>query len=268
LRELRNGLGLTVEEVAEQLMCSATKISRLETGSRRASLRDVRDLLLLYRVSSQVQADELMALARAARQPGWWMQYEEPVFSPLLGLEQEAVAITSYSMYHVPALLQSEDYARAIIKGIERQIQPAALDQRVAARLHRQLLLDRETPLRYRALLDESVLRRQVGGPAVMRAQLAKLLMLIENEKATVQVIRFDAGAHASIDSNFDLLEFGEKSQQRPVVYVEGLFTNRYQERPVEIERYREALEYLRDAALSPRDTVPLIAGARDAMRT
>ncbi|MGO8887003.1 MAG: helix-turn-helix domain-containing protein [Streptosporangiaceae bacterium] len=263
LRELRNGLGLTVDDVAERLLCSATKISRLETGTRRASLRDVRDLCGIYGVTDQADADELMDLARQAREPGWWSKYDEPVLSPLLGLEQEAIAITSYSMYYVPALIQTSEYARAIIKGIERKIAPAALDQRVEARLRRQNLLEQETPPRFRALLDEAVLRRQVGGPAVMQEQLDKILKSATAEQVTVQVVPFDAGAHASTDSNFVFLEFGENSPQRAVVFVEGLFSNRYQERPIEIERYREALEYLRDAALSPRDSTSLITEIR-----
>jgi transcriptional regulator with XRE-family HTH domain len=264
LRELRNGLGLTVEDVGEQLLCSATKISRLETGARRASLRDVRDLCRIYQVADQPEADLLMELARQARQAGWWTQYDEPVLSPLLGLEQEAVAITSFSMYHVPALLQSGDYARAIIKAIERRIDPGILDQRAEARLRRQRLLEQEIPPRFRAVLDEAVLHRQVGGAGIMHAQLDKILARSRDEKATVQVIPWDAGAHASSDSNFDFLEFGENSRQTPVVFVEGLFSNRYLERPVEIERYREAIEYLRDAALSPRDSISLIEKIRD----
>jgi Domain of unknown function (DUF5753) len=216
-------------------------------------------------VTDQAQVDELMDLARQARQAGWWTEYEEPVFSPFLGLEQEASAITSFSMYYVPALLQSSDYARSIIKGIERKITPDALNQRVEARLHRQRLLEQETPPQYRVLLDEAVLHRQVGGSAIMRTQLDSMLAAIRGEKVTLQVIPFDAGAHASTDSNFDFLEFGEDSHQRPVVYIEGLFSNRYLERPVEVERYREALEYLRDAALSPRDSISLINKIRSA---
>jgi transcriptional regulator with XRE-family HTH domain len=268
LREFRNALGMTVEDVAERLLCSATKISRLETGTRRASLRDVRDLCGIYGITDQAEADSLMKLASQAREPGWWTKYDEPILSPLLGLEQEAVVITSYSMYYVPALLQTGDYARAIIRGIERKIEPHVLDQRVDARLRRQELLEQETPPRYRALLDEAVLRRQVGGPAVMQAQLDKLLKSAADGKAAVQVIPFDAGAHASTDSNFDFLEFGEGSRQRPVVFVEGLFHNRYQERPMEIERYREAVEYLRDAALSPRDSTSLITQIRSTSST
>jgi transcriptional regulator with XRE-family HTH domain len=262
LNELRTGLGMTLEEVGERLMCSATKISRIETASRRASLRDVRDLCGVYAVPEEATA-ELMALARQAREAGWWTQYDDPVLSPLLGLEQEAAAITSFSMYYVPALLQTEDYARAIIRGIEPKMDPAVLDQRVAARAHRQGLLTRSRPPRFRALLDESVLHRQVGGRAVMQAQLDVILAAARDEKAIVQVIGWDVGAHASADSNFDLLEFDPDSRQTPVVFVEGLFSNRYQERPNEIARYREAIEYLRDAALSPRDSISLITEIR-----
>jgi transcriptional regulator with XRE-family HTH domain len=263
LRESRVALGLTVEEVGERLLCSATKISRLETGARRASLRDVRDLCQIYGVTDQAEADGLMALARQAREPGWWTRYDDLRLDPYIGLEQEAVAVTSFSMYYVPPLLQTSDYARAIIKGIARKIDPKILDQRVEARLHRQRLLERETPPRYRALFDEAVLHRQVGGSAVMRAQLDKILKFATDEIANVQVVPFDVGAHAAADSNFDLLEFGEDSLQGPVVYVEGLLSHLYQERPAEIARYREAIEYLRDSALNARDSMALIAQIR-----
>jgi Domain of unknown function (DUF5753) len=248
-------------------MCSATKISRLETGARRANPRDVRDLSRLYGITDQAQADELMELVRQAHEIAWWTEYED-VFSPLLGLEQAAATITSYSMFHVPALLQTAGYARAMIRGIERRTQPDVLDQRVEARLRRQQLLERARPPRFLALIDEAVLYRQVGSPAVMQAQLDKALACVRDEKATVQVIPFHAKTHASTDSNFDFLEFGDESDKRPVVFVEGLVSNRYYERPVEIARYREALEYLRDEALSPRDSTALITRVRGGMRT
>jgi transcriptional regulator with XRE-family HTH domain len=254
---------MTVEEVGERLMCSATKISRLETGARSANPRDVRDLCQLYGVAGPAQADELMELARRAREPAWWSRYDDDTFSPLLGLEQEASAITSYCMYYVPALLQTSDYARAIIKGIVPKIRRNALNQRVEARMRRQQLLDSQPPFRFRALIDQAVLLRQVGGPAVMKAQLEKMLGDIGDGKATVQVIPFEVGAYASADSNFDFLEIGDESHQRPVVFVEGLYSNRYYERPDEIARYREALENLRDAALSPRDSASLITEVR-----
>jgi transcriptional regulator with XRE-family HTH domain len=263
LRDLRIGRGLTVDQVAGQLECSATKISRLETAARRAIPRDVRDLCQIYGVTDQAEVAELMELARQGRQPGWWTQYSDLRLSPLIGLEQEAVAITSYSMYYVPALLQTADYARAIIRGIARRMDPRIIDERVEARIRRQQLLEKETRPSYRALLDEAVLHRLVGGSAVMPSQLDKILKHLDDETAAIQVIPFSIGAHAGADSNFDFLEFEESSLQGPVVYVEGLFTNNYQERPAEIRRYRESIDLLRDAALGIRDTAMLISQIR-----
>src|SRR5215469_11982069 len=137
MRGLRNEHNMTVEEVAERLLCSATKISRVETGARRPSLRDVRDLCALYDVGPEESA-ELMELAREARRQGWWTHYDDLKISQLIGLEQEATAITCFGMYFVPGLLQTEDYASAIIKGILPKINPDILRQRVEARIRRQ----------------------------------------------------------------------------------------------------------------------------------
>ena len=256
LRQLRNGKSLTVEEVGDNLLCSATKISRIETGQRRPSLRDVRDLCRLYGVSEPDTAD-LMELARMAREPGWWSRYSDLKLDPYIGLEQEATSITCFSMYYVPALLQTEAYAHEIIRTIAPKMEPGIHKQRVEARLLRQELLEQDNRPRYRAILDEAVLRRRVGGDPVMAGQLGKILKLEREGKATVQVIPFEVGAHAAQDSNFVLLEFQESS---PVVFVELLSTNLYQERDSDLDRYREAVEYLRDSALTPRDSIALIA--------
>ena len=262
LRELRNAQGLTVEEVAASLLCSPSKISRAETGARKPSLRDVRDLCGLYKVGPQETA-QMMELARQARQPSWWTQYKDISIPHLIGLEQEATAITCFCMYFVPALLQTEDYAAAMIKGIAPRIDLDILRQRVDARMRRQELLQQPRPPRYRALLDEATLRRQVGGAAVMKAQLDKILQLAEEGKATVQVIPYGVGAYSAVDSNFNLLEFGD-SPLPGVVYVEGLETQLYLEKSSELERYAESIEELRDAALTPRDTTKFIAKIRD----
>jgi transcriptional regulator with XRE-family HTH domain len=258
LRRLRTEMGLTVEDVGEKLLCSATKISRMETGARRPSLRDVRDLCGIYGVDERTSA-ELMDLARKAREQGWWNQYDDLKLDPYIGLEQEATSITSYTMYYIPALLQTEDYARAIIKGIAPKIDPKIHQQRVEARLRRQQLLAQDKPPRYRVLLDEAVLLRRVGGSAIMAAQLDKVLELEMDGKATVQVIPFDVGAHAAQDSNFVLFDFDDPDLSS-VVFVEGLINHQYQERKADLDRYREAIESLRDSALSPRDSVLRIA--------
>ncbi|MGD0926249.1 MAG: helix-turn-helix transcriptional regulator [Streptosporangiaceae bacterium] len=262
LRELRNARDLTVEEVAGRLLCSATKISRAETGARRPTLRDVRDLCGIYEVDEDTTA-ELMELARQAREPGWWTRYDDLKITPFIGMEQEATAITCFGMYFVPALMQTEDYAREMIKGIAPKIEPDVVAQRVEARMVRQRLLEQARPVRYRAILDEAVLHRQVGGPAVMKAQLEKMLRLIQEERATVQVIPYEVGAYAAVDSNFDYLEFSGSSLPG-LVFVESLVSHLYHQRPAEIKRYSEALDYLRDTALSPRNSARRIEEIRD----
>lgn len=263
LRELRNQHGLTVEDVADKLLCSATKISRLETGARRPSFRDVRDLCELYGLDEPTSA-EFMTLAREARQQGWWTQYEDLKMDPYLGLEAAAVAITSYTMYYIPALLQTEEYTREIIRTIAPKMDPHILVERVEARMRRQQRLEEDDPPRYRVLLDEAVLHRAVGGPMVMASQLDKVLQAERRGKVTVQVVSFDFGAHAAQDSNFILFEFAENTNanttQSPVVSVEGLTGMQYLEKSADIVRYREAIEYLRDSALSPRDSIALVA--------
>lgn len=262
LREFRTAKGLTVEDVANELLCSPTKVSRAETGARRATLRDVRDLCKIYGVDAETSA-ELMKLAREARQPGWWTKYDDLKIATYIGMEQAATAITSFGMYYVPALLQTEDYARAIIKGIAPKIEEDILGQRVEARMMRQKLLQAPKPPKYRTLVDEAVLHRQVGGPAVMKAQLDKILSLMREEKTAVQVIPYEVGAYGAIDSNFVYLEFSG-TMLPDLVYVEGLVNQLYLERPDELERYREALDYLRDEALNPRDSAKKIEEIRD----
>jgi transcriptional regulator with XRE-family HTH domain len=262
LREFRTAKGLTVEDVANELLCSPTKVSRAETGARRATLRDVRDLCQIYGLDSETSA-ELMELAREARQPGWWTKYDDLKIAPYIGMEQAATAITYFGMYFVPALLQTEDYARAIIKGIAPKIDEGILAQRVEARMLRQNLLVQLKPPRYRALLDEAALHRQVGGPAVMRAQLDKILSLVREERAAVQVIPYEVGAYGASDSNFVYLEFAG-TKLPDLVFIEGLVSQLYLERPDELGRYREALDYLRDEALNLRDSAKKIEEIRD----
>jgi transcriptional regulator with XRE-family HTH domain len=255
LRELRLEHGLTVEEVADRLLCSATKISRLETGTRRPSLRDIRDLCTLFSVDEPT-AEEFMNLARGVREQEWWTQYEDLKLDPYLGLEQVASAITSYTMYYIPALLQIEEYTRVIIKTIAPKMDPKILQQRVEVRMLRQRRLEETDRPRYRVLLDEAVLYRSIGGPALMAAQLDKILEAEHQHKVTAQIVPFDLGAHAAQDSNFILFDFDEKSGLSPVVFVEALTGNHYHEKDADIGRYREAVEYLRDTALSPGDSV------------
>ena len=253
-------------------MCSATKISRLETGTRRPSLRDVKDLCLLYEVDKST-ADEFMTIAREARKPEWWTQFEDLNLDPYLGLEEVASAITSYTMYYIPALLQIEKYTRVIIETIAPRMDPKILQQRVEVRMRRQKRLEEADKPRYRVFLDEAVLYRSIGGPAIMADQLDRVLEVERQNKVTFQIVPFDLGAHAAQDSNFILFEFDnksslspfdEKSSLSPVVFVEALTGNHYLGKDADIERYSEAVEYLRDTSLSPRDSVRRLAEIKE----
>ena len=266
LRGLRNEHGMTVEEVAAKLLCSTTKISRLETAARRPSLRDVRDLCVLYEVDESI-SHELMSLAREAREPGWWTQYDDLNLDPLIGLEQEAVAITCYSINYIPGLLQTQDYAQGIIKTVAPKMDPQIVQQRTEARLRRQQLLEEDDRPRYHVVLDEAVIHRAVGGPALMAAQLDKILETVRSDKAIVQIISFAAGAYAAADGYFVLLEFEEDSNLWPIVFIEGLAGNQYLQHRGDIARYRETIEYLRGRALNPSDSTALMIKMRKRLR-
>lgn len=200
--------------VAKEFLCSPTKISPAETGVRRATLRDVKDLCRIYDVDSETWA-ELLELAKDAYQPGWWAKYDDLKIAPLIGMEQSASAITSFGMYFFPALLQSEDYARAIIKGIAPLIEENILDGRVAARMERQQkLFEGQRAPKHRVILDEAVLCRHIGGMTVMRAQLDQVLSLMRDNKTTVRVLPYTADAYGANDSNFTYLEFAGTSSR------------------------------------------------------
>jgi transcriptional regulator with XRE-family HTH domain len=256
LRNLRIEAGLTVDEVAKALLCSPAKISRLETAKRPANLRDVRDLCALYGVAEPVPT-RLMTLAREAKQQGWWHRYEDLSIGPLIGLEIEATRITSYESCVIPWMFQTKEYARTVIKGILPRISGHVLDERVSARLKRQEILTRESPPTFWSLVDESALRRRVGGNQVMYEQLGKMAELASMvPNVTLQVVPFGLGAHPGLDNTFTLLEF----QALPsVVYVENLAGTLYVERPSDVERYEEALQHLRAGALDAESSLGLI---------
>jgi transcriptional regulator with XRE-family HTH domain len=253
---MRQDAQLTIEDVAERLLCSQTKVSRMETGERTATLRDIRDLLQIYEITSPVVKEELNTLAREARQRGWWQNYDDlGEVTRLIDLQTEAISITEYQSSIVPGLLQTEDYAKAVIRGVSPRMAQDVLEERTTARMARQQMLKADHPPRLWFLLDEPVLHHQVGGPSVLAGQLEKLLDAAASPGITVQVIRYDAGSHPGLSSSsFTFLEFkGENAS--PVVYIEGLAGELYLERESDIDRCREAIEYLRAVALSPRES-------------
>jgi transcriptional regulator with XRE-family HTH domain len=258
LRQLRTERGLNIDDVTERAMFSATKLSRLETGRVGASPRDIRDLCIVYGITDAAERERLMGLAREGKQRAWWQQYDLP-YASYVGLEAEAVSIRDYNPDILPGLLQVEGYARAIFDSGDPPLEPAAIEQRIEARIRRQTLLTRDDAPVYHCIVDEGALRRPVGGPAVMRAQLARIIEIASLPKFTFQLIPFAVGAHPGLDSNFVVLEFG-KSMVNDVVYVEGAIGNIYLESVTDLQRYQRIFARLQSIALNPEGSVAMVA--------
>jgi len=261
LRARRLELGLTVEQVADQLLCSPSKVSRMETGQRGATQRDVRDLCAFYGITDDDERARLMLLAIEGKQQGWWQPYGLP-YAPFVGLEQEAVSMNVYNSAVVPGLLQTGDYARAVHEAVLPELDAGVIEQRVEERSTRQQLLDRTDPPLIEIVMDEAVLRRPMGGPAVMREQLDRVIAIAAHPNVSIQVLPFKLGAHPALESNFIILRFGGKAPN--IVYVEGLIPPVYYRRAKEVQRYQQVFERLRDIGAGPQDTADLIAKVRD----
>jgi transcriptional regulator with XRE-family HTH domain len=261
LRTMRLDHGLTVEQVAERLLCSPSKVSRMETGQRAATQRDVRDLCELYQVTDPAERDRLMELAREAKQVGWWQGYALP-YTTYVGLEQEASSLRIFQSAVAPGLLQVADYTRAIHQVGIPPFDSALIEQRVAERGTRQQIFDRAYPPQVDVILDESVLHRPIGGSLVMSAQLGRIIEIAKRPSVTIQVLPYSVGAHPALESDFVLLDFGDRA--RRVVYVEGLVGQIYVERDQDVGRYDQVFDHLRAMASTPRDSVKLITEIRE----
>lgn len=257
LRALRNQNGLTVEQAADRLLCSPSKVSRMETGHGAAAPRDIRDLCNLYGVIDQAERDRLMSLARDGKQTGWWQSYDLE-FSNYVGLEADATELQYYQSTIVPGLLQTADYAQAMLEVNVPRFPPERIDELLEVKMKRQLILEGDRPLRLWAILDEAALHRVVGGSAVMAAQLDRLIEVTSNPNITIQVIPYEAGAHPAMDSTFNILGFA--GSVPGLVYVEGLVGWLYLDRQDEIERYRKVFEHLSAQALDSQASMKLIA--------
>ena len=256
LRQLRTQRGLSIEDVTQRALFSVTKLSRLETGRVGASPRDIRDLCIVYEITDAAERERLTALAREGKQRAWWQPYDLP-YAPYVGLEAEAASISHYGSGVLPGLLQTEDYARAVIMAGDPPLDPAALAQRTEARIKRQALLARAESPPYHCIVDEAALHRQVGGPAVMRAQLLRIAETATG-RVTFQVIPFQAGAHPALDSNFVILTFSQQ-MVNDVVYVEGAIGNFYLESAAELERYTRIFTRLQSIALDPEGSAAMV---------
>jgi len=257
LRRRREAAGVTIDAVAETLECSASKVSRIETGHTTATPRDVRDMLAIYGVLGQ-ESEELVQIAREARQKGWWHPYSTVLTGAYVGFEAAASSVRAYEQQVVPGLLQTADYAKAMIRAARPDITADEVDRRVHVRLGRQSLLTQDDQIDLWVVLDEAVLSRPVGGDAVMRAQLRRLVEAADLSNVTVQVLPFEAGAHAGMDGTFAILDFPEPGDP-DVVYAENATGGLFLEKTDELRKYVFIFDHIRAAALRPEESVAVI---------
>ena len=267
LARLREDRGMTIREAATALEWDPSKLSRVEGLQRGMIVRDVRRLLDLYQVTDQAQREALFELARQAKQRGWWQAYADVMpseYANLIGLEAEAAEIRTYQPELIHGLLQTEDYARAVIRSGRPGDTATEVDRRVEIRMTRQQILDRQDPPRLRVVLNEAAVRRLVGGPDVMRAQLAALTADRDRSNVSVQVLPFTAGEHPAMASGpFVLLEFSQAADPG-VVTAENLTGSLSLDAPDDFRQYARTFDFLQAAALGPRESRDmLIALAR-----
>lgn len=225
----------------------------MENGFRAGTLRDVRDLCELYKVSN-AQRDYLMELARQSKQHGWWQDYDLP-FSTYIGLEADAASISSYYCVVMPGLLQTEEYARAVVNAVGRGrgLSQQDIEERIHIRLTRQRVLTQKDPPKLVALLDEAVLHRVIGSAGVMAAQMDQLIELSALENIDLRVITYDAGCHPGVGGAFDILAFSIDLPS--LVYIEGLFGLIYVEKERDVNRYERVFEIMQKVAKNEEDT-------------
>ncbi|MEU4803208.1 helix-turn-helix transcriptional regulator [Actinosynnema sp. NPDC023587] len=257
LRRLREAAGLTIEEVGARLECSASKISRIETGRVGVTPRDVRDMLSAYGADERI-AGELVQLAREARRKGWWDEFGDLVPSRYVGFEADAGSVRTYQGLMIPGLLQHEGYTRALIADVLPGAPPDEVDRRVRLRTARQALLAEEDPLALHVVIDEAALRRRVGGTAVMREQLTRLNEVGKLDNVTLQVTPFTRGGHSAMDGPFVVLNFPEKFDA-DLVYLESVRGDVYLEEPSDVARYTDMFARLAASSLDPAASAVLI---------
>jgi hypothetical protein len=258
---------MTCEEVADQVECSPSKISRMETGQVSIHPRDVRELADLYGATEE-QTAALITIAREARKQGWWHSYFgvlPKLYLTFIGLEAEAACIMAYEPQLVPGLAQTEAYARALKDRDPLRTSPAENEQFIAARLARQGIISGESPHSLVAVLDEAVIRRSVGGAKVMHDQLLRLLSVMDLPNVTIRVIPFSAGAHPAMEGQFTILEFPDELDP-DIIYIETLTSSIFLEREEEIVRYRMVFDQVLDSALSPAASRTLVSEAARAL--
>ncbi|HZU54629.1 MAG TPA: DUF5753 domain-containing protein [Actinocrinis sp.] len=257
LRRLRESKNISMREAGYHIRATESKISRLETGKVSFKERDVEDLLTFYGVLDGKERDQVLDLVREANAQGWWHSFSEVLpswFEAFIGLESAASVVRTYEVQFVPGLLQCPQYVDAVLSSNRAQ-SATDLQRRIELRQRRQAALERDDAPILWVVLDEAALRRPIGGPEVMKAQIAYLIEQAERPNITIQLLPYSVGAHAAEGGAFTLLRFAE-ADLPDVVYLEHLTGAQYIERPEDVEQYARAMDRISVDALHPEATL------------
>jgi transcriptional regulator with XRE-family HTH domain len=267
LRQHRIDAGLSLSDAARQLLCSPSKISRIESAQRNISARDVRDLIGIYRLTDPAVRKNLMRLVEESREAAWWGAFDlfpsSPAYERLIGLEAAATTIHNYEIGAIPGILQTPEYSAAVVGAWTDD--RAVIQNAVEVRAARQRFMSADTQLNF--VVDESAFRRPVGGAETMRAQILKLIGLGTGTRISFQVIPFSAGAHQGMVTGFIVLQFSNSISDESaagmsdVVYLEGVVEPAFLDQPDEVDGYLKAFRTLQSKALSPQETLSFLQG-------
>ncbi|GAA3226907.1 helix-turn-helix domain-containing protein [Nonomuraea helvata] len=266
LRKLREAKNVTREEAGHLIRGSESKISRMELGRVGFKERDVADLLTLYGVVDKQARAAVLDLVATANEPGWWHRFNDVLptwFQAYVGLEEAAARIRTYEVQFVPGLLQTKEYARAVVTAGSAGIGAEEISRRVDLRLERQRMFERPDGPVFWAVIDEAALRRPIGGVEVMRAQIEHLVELMRQPKITIQIMPFSFGGHSAEGGAFSILRFPDPDLP-DVVYVEQLASALYLDKREDVDRYTEVMERLCAVSTTPDETVGLLRTIAD----
>src|SRR5579862_3810896 len=262
LRRLRDHAGISRDDAGYHIRASGSKISRMELGRVSFKERDVTDLLEFYGITDPTEREKLVQLTKEANATPWYQKYQDVVpdwFHVFVGLEEAAQLIRVYEVQFVPGLLQTEEYARAVVLQGAPGLDPEEVERRVQLRMGRQKLLGKDSPPRLWAIVDEAALRRPMGGREVLSAQIERLMDAVSEPSITLQILPFRYGGHAADGGSFTIMRFPE-ADLPDMVYMEYLTGALYLDKPDEVERYAAVMERLSVAGTSPDRTREILA--------
>jgi hypothetical protein len=256
---MREDADLKIGQVAATLGYSISKISRIENGKISATPDDVGKMLKLYGASKE-ELDDLLQVVHDERQKKWWQAYSDVFESPFVTYEAAAASIDCYGGLLIPGLLQTQEYAGAVLRAVRPKLAPNEAARRIEFRMLRQSILARNHPPRFSAVLDEAALRRPVGSPQVMSDQLHRLIELSGHPSITLQILRFDSGEHAGLDGAFFILHFTEEDDPDLVYLDTPIRKVVYSDSSEAVASLADAFKEMQHAALGPDESAAFLA--------